>query len=253
MSNSIKIHATSMKIQQLKCWSFWSFLTLPLICEDVGQIAEIAIAPAVQLRNARPVVAAKSCKTPIVSRKTGKFGHTPHFMAICFWYTGKYGLKYESKPPGMGFPMFEPHHSQFWHPLAAWWVSPPRTALQVQVHRRGLESDKASIQGLIQMSIFPQRGNASFHHFLLPQVSLSVTPVVGLPPVCCCLLFIIFIIFSYIDLKICFASNWGQAMTSCWNARFLTTGGNWWWSPMSITLFNLRYEFIMEVDSKQLE
>ena len=24
-----------------------------------------------------------------------------------------------------------------------------------------------------------------------------------------------------------------------WNARFLTTGGSWWWSPISITLFNL--------------
>lgn len=99
-------------------------------------------------------------------------------MFLIYW---KIWVKIWVKTPWNGVPnVWSPPFPVL--PLAAGWISPPCTALQVQVHRRGLESDKASIQGLIQMSIFPQRGflrklsslsnKPQLCHFLLPQLSV---------------------------------------------------------------------------------
>ena len=94
--------------------------------------------------------AAKSYKPAWVSRKMGIYDDLwPSVLGILE------NMSQNMSQNMIGFQMFETLNPPF-PPLPGHGWCTPRTALQVQVHRGGLEPDKASIQGLIQMSIFPQ-------------------------------------------------------------------------------------------------
>lgn len=142
-------------------------------------------------------------------------------------------------------------------------MGPPGTALQIQIHRGCLESDEACIQGLIQMAIFPESHpkamDASIRKHSNMKKCFFIVYLWTKKRSFCKLKLSRFSKWTFynkvflvrIDLVRCFVKmSRGPIVlhftsdkvetARCWNARFLTTGGNWWWSPISMTLFNLQ-------------